>query len=38
MTDAVMMRMVIPSSLKKQTKKALIHEIWLASDSDVAIW
>jgi hypothetical protein len=37
MTDTVKMRMVIPFQFEKQTKKAPIHEIWLASDSHVAI-
>src|SRR5467141_2934677 len=37
MTDAVKMRMVIPFQFAKQTKKAPIHEIWLASDFHVAI-
>src|SRR6266404_2921124 len=32
MTDAVKMRMIIPFQFAKQTKKAPIHEIWLASD------
>jgi hypothetical protein len=31
------MRMVVPSQFEKQTMKASIHEIWLASDFDVAI-
>src|ERR1700680_4962464 len=37
MTDAVKMRMVFPFQFEKQTKKVPIHEIWLASDSYVAV-